>query len=343
MADNVQVINISEEDIVLGQRIISAASRHDLTALRILLKEGSANVRDPDNGTTPLHAAIASCKLEQNGSATVSVSEEAAAKVVEYLLANGAIWNDLNKENETPGCVALRLHLTKLYEIMVDAGVRAELLFAKLEELESPAGGNEVVEDTTPDSPEYDVSQDNHSYLKSSLRFQPGILLDSSDNAVMMSWENTIMTRHAETLLPTPGLRALNVGHGMGIVDTAIQAREPSQHHIIEAHPEVLAKLRENGWYDKANVTIHEGRWQDVLPKLIEHGVVFDAIFYDTFAEAYFALKNFFSEHVPSILDSNGRLGWYNGLGADRQICYDVYTKVSNGLLDRMSKSYSSL
>ena len=40
----------------------------------------------------------------------------------------------------------------------------------------------------------------------------------------MMDWETEIMTRHAETLLPTPGLRALNVGHGMGIVDAAIQA-----------------------------------------------------------------------------------------------------------------------
>ena len=148
----------------------------------------------------------------------------------------------------------------------------------------------------------------------------------------MMSWENTIMTRHAETLLPTPGLRALNVGHGMGIVDTAIQAREPSQHHIIEAHPQVLLKLRENGWFDKANVTIHAGRWQDILPKLIEEGVVFDAIYYDTFAEDYPALKSFFSEYVPSLLDSNGRLGWYNALGSDRQICYDVYTKVSSGL-----------
>jgi type IV protein arginine methyltransferase len=160
------------------------------------------------------------------------------------------------------------------------------------------------------------------------LRYRPGILLDESDNAVMMDWETQIMQRHAETLIPKKGLKVMNVGHGMGIVDTAIQTHDPAEHHIIEAHPQVHQRLREQGWYDKPNVFIHEGRWQDVLPKLVEQGVVLDAIYYDTFAEDYKALKEFFSEYVIQLLDHNGRFGWYNGLGADRQICYDIYTKV---------------
>jgi protein arginine N-methyltransferase 2 len=114
----------------------------------------------------------------------------------------------------------------------------------------------------------------------------------------------------------------------MGIVDTAILTHNPAMHHIVEAHPQVHQRLREQGWYDKPNVTIHEGRWQDVLPKLVKQGVVLDAIYYDTFAEDYDALKEFFSEYVIQLLDPAGKFGWYNGLGADRQICYDVYTKV---------------
>lgn len=114
----------------------------------------------------------------------------------------------------------------------------------------------------------------------------------------------------------------------MGIVDTAILTHDPAEHHIIEAHPQVHQRLREKGWYDKPNVKIHEGRWQDILPKLIEQGVVLDAIYYDTFAEDYKALKEFFSEYVVALLAKDGKFGWYNGLGADRQICYDVYTKV---------------
>jgi protein arginine N-methyltransferase 2 len=339
----------SESDILLARRILSAASRLDLPALKIQLKDDptGANVRDPSTGTTPLHEAIASGNTE---------NEDQVVKVVEYLFENGAIWNDLNKEDDTPGCVALKKGLKKVYETMVKAGVRAELLFGKLSAM-GLVGGNDDEEDeeeeqgeesdfkqTEVEEPkleieatEEDVSLDNHQYLKSQLRFREGILLDSSDNAVMMDWETTIMKRHATTLLTKPGLRAMNVGHGLGIVDTAIQSHSPAEHHIIEAHPQVLARLRQNGWYEKPGVRIHEGRWQDILPKLAQEGVILDAIYYDTFAEDYAALKEFFSEWVVQLMDEDGKFGWYNGLGADRQICYDVYTKVSSrGSLQRV-------
>lgn len=338
----------SEEDILLAQRIIGAAERHDVPALTILLKEGSANVQDPTAtvATSPLHAAIDACGKAADG----KEAGEKAVETVELLLQNGAIWNDLNKEDDTPGCIALRLGQKKIYDIMVEAGVRAEILFAKMEALglgssaveeeeeaevseDQPAAKKQKVssEDAKPiPDPKVldDVSLDNHAYLKSELRYKEGILLDESDNAVMMDWETQIMQRHAETINPTPGLKVMNVGHGMGIVDTAIQTHNPAEHHIVEAHPQVHKRLREQGWYDKPNVHIHEGRWQDVLPKLIEQGVVLDGIYYDTFAEDYAALREFFAEYVVQLLSKDGVFGWYNGLGADRQICYDVYTKV---------------
>lgn len=347
-------VSVSEGDVQLAQRIIGAAERHDVPALKVLLKEGSANVQDPTAtvATSPLHAAIAACGKSEDGK---EASEE-AVETVSLLLGNGAIWNDLNKEDDTPGCIALKLGQKKIYEMMVEAGVRAELLFSKMEAL--GLGGNDDVEEEVEEEVESasaepaakkqkvsedaakpvevvdervldDVSLDNKAYLKSQLRYKPGILLDESDNAVMMDWETQIMQRHAETIAPKKGLKLMNVGHGMGIVDTAIQTHEPSEHHIIEAHPQVHQRLREQGWYDKPNVIIHEGRWQDILPKLVEQGVVLDGIYYDTFAEDYNALKEFFAEYVIQLLAPDGKFGWYNGLGADRQICYDVYTKVS--------------
>ncbi|KAH7392614.1 S-adenosyl-L-methionine-dependent methyltransferase [Pyrenochaeta sp. MPI-SDFR-AT-0127] len=344
----------TEEDILLAKRIISAAERHDVPALKILLKEGSANVQDPTAtvATSPLHAAITSCGKVEEG----KEAGDDAVQTIELLLQNGAIWNDLNKEDETPGCIALRLGQKKIYDVMVDAGVRAEMLFAKMAALglgddaedeeeeeedesteEQPAAKKQkiseeeakVIQEVVEEQVLDDVSLDNRAYLKSQLRYKPGILLDESDNAVMMDWETQIMQRHAETLIPKPGLRTMNVGHGMGIVDTAILTHDPSEHHIIEAHPQVHQRLREQGWYDKPNVKIHEGRWQDILPKLVEQGVVLDAIYYDTFAEDYPALKEFFAEYVIQLLAKDGKFGWYNGLGADRQICYDVYTKVA--------------
>jgi protein arginine N-methyltransferase 2 len=350
-------LQATEEDVLMAKRIIGAAERHDVPALKILLKEGSANVQDPtaEVATSPLHAAIAACGKAEDG----KEAGNEAVQTVELLLQNGAIWNDLNREDDTPGCIALKLGQKKIYDIMVEAGVRAEILFAKMaalglgesgveeedvdevadeaEEEQPAAKKQKVSEEEVKEIPKQaeetetkldDVSLDNHAYLKSQLRYKDKILLDESDNAVMMDWEDQIMRRHAETINPKPGLKVMNVGHGMGLVDTAIQTHNPAEHHIIEAHPQVHQHLRETGWYDKPNVIIHEGRWQDILPKLVEQGVVLDGIYYDTFAEDYAALKEFFAEYVIQLLAKDGIFGWYNGLGADRQICYDVYTKV---------------
>ncbi|KAL8906658.1 MAG: hypothetical protein Q9171_006181 [Xanthocarpia ochracea] len=352
--------------------LLVAASRHDLKSLENLLRTVPASVQDPETGFTPLHAAIAGAIQSNEVSRVDGVSkggpnsgdteekghaDEAAVETAKLLLLNGAIWNDLDKKDETPGCIALRIGLKDLYNIMVDAGVRAEILLNRLdkyEQLEDQQSDDD--DDADPDDEMSSeatnvVQQDNRSinntsiiqpssqdpqpnqptYLSSSLSFHPDRILDSSTNSVMMSWENNLMSQTASLLAPSPGLRILNIGHGMGIIDSHFQSSSPSAHHIIEAHSSVLERMREQGWYDKTNVIIHEGRWQDILPKLIENedgGVLFDAIYFDTFAEPYSALRRFFEDFVIGLLDDNGRWGFFNGLGADRQICYDVYGKV---------------
>jgi type IV protein arginine methyltransferase len=136
------------------------------------------------------------------------------------------------------------------------------------------------------------------------------------------------MKMSADQLCPKPGLRTMNVGFGMGIVDSMFLANLPAEHHIVEAHPQVIARMKEQGWFNKPNVRVHQGKWQEVLPKLVEEGVTLDAMYYDTYAEDYKDLKQFFDEYVIALLESDGMFGFYNGLGADRQVCYDVYTKV---------------
>ncbi|KAL1970180.1 hypothetical protein VTN77DRAFT_6585 [Rasamsonia byssochlamydoides] len=364
------------------QEILLAASQHDIDKLRELIRsnnglENPVNVKDPETGYTPLHAAIAACEpddapngvhaddTEQQQQQQQQQSEqdkviEAGRETVKFLLQEGAIWNDLDNNDETPGCLARRLGLTELYELMVDAGVRAELLFNRLEgyerlpdgegegdeedkeekEEDNHATENEAQESqreasaeesgtaevTQPAAAEPDVT--NTRYLQSNLTFQNDRLLDSDQNGVMMAWETDIMAKTARKLLPRPGLRALNIGHGMGIVDGFFQEQSPSAHHIVEAHPEVIAEMKRKGWHEKPGVKIHEGRWQDVLPALVEQGETFDAIYYDTFAESYADFRQFLSEHVIGLLDPSGQWGFFNGMGADRQISYDVYQKV---------------
>jgi protein arginine N-methyltransferase 2 len=363
------------------QRLLLAASNHDIPQLLELLKTVPATAQDPESGFTPLHAAIAACEPDEeapisNGSNSgtganmeteIKGEREAAAKTVQVLLENGAIWNDLDANNETPGCVARRLGLDKIYQVMVDAGVRAELLLNRLDEYallqdDDDEGGDEdgdedddenieeEIQDeqansenigeqsgnknNTKDDDEEDVSKENSAYLTNPVSFTDVSLVDASYNAVMMEWERPLMEAHATHLLPRDGLRVLNIGHGMGIIDSLFQSHSPVNHHIVEAHPDVLERMKEQGWYEKPGVVIHSGSWHDILPNLVQETedgqeIVFDAIFFDTFAEDYKALKEFFSEWVVQLLDSDGRFGFFNGMGADRQVCYDVYTKVS--------------
>ncbi|KAK3070533.1 Arginine N-methyltransferase 2 [Teratosphaeriaceae sp. CCFEE 6253] len=428
MADPVDSIDTDTS----GDEVLLAASNHDIDTLRALLKTDPtlAKTQDSETGYSPLHAAIATCEADEDdededgdeagandeGDAVNrgALSEEGALATVRLLFENGAIWNELNNADETPGCLALQVGLKDVYEEIVAAGVRAELLFGRLDQYDLLPGDGEDEEPeqeqdddaivgfepspveprhTAPwhqangttagnangadnfegfepaPNPSYKVEDEakegapqlvegstaaagdttiedaaaaekitepalsnpnvnNADYLKSELTYSGDRLLDSDKNAVMMDWETEIMKISADQLAHRPGLRTMNVGHGMGIVDRMFLENEPAMHHIIEAHPAVIKRLRETGWYEKANVTIHQGRWQDVLPRLVAEGVVLDGIYYDTYAEDYKDLKEFFTEYVIALLEPSGKFGFYNGLGADRQVCYDVYTKV---------------
>lgn len=399
------------------EEILLASTNHDLDALRKLFRTHDAKVQDTDTGFSPLHAAIAACEPDNdvhqesgvNGAGDAingdALEEQSALATVQLLFENGAIWNELDKNDDTPGCLALRLGLMRVYDAIVDAGVRAELLFNRLDDYERLPDeadedmeghtGNESDDDIVgfdpapirneplprpvngPDefdglggfepspNPSYKIEDESASsggsgsassspnnssnteatnqtqpilsnpnvnsedYLRSELTYSGDRLLDSDKNAVMMDWETEIMKTSADKLCPRPGLKTMNVGFGMGIVDSMFLANSPAEHHIVEAHPQVIQRMREKGWFEKPNVRIHQGKWQDVLPKLINDGVELDAIYYDTYAEDYVDLKLFFDEYVIALLSTNGLFGFYNGLGADRQVCYDVYTKVS--------------
>ena len=341
------------------QEILLAASQHDIPTLKSLLTtytntfpdRRAVDVQDPETLFTPLHAAIAACETEDDpndGMAGKEQVAEEAREMVSFLLEEGAIWNQLDAQGETPGCVALRLGLGELYGLMVDAGVRAELLLNRLE-----GGGYEVLGDeededegegieeqekgasddqTGTNGGGIDHSQDvtSQQYLSSTLSLSGDRLLDAEQNSVMMAWEKDIMHKSADAILHESGLKVLNIGFGMGIIDSYIQGHtnKPSQHHIVEAHPDVLAEIKSKGWYEKEGVTIHEGKWQDVLPRLVAEGKIFDAIYFDTFAESYSDFREFFSENVIGLLEQGGKWSFFNGMGADRQISYDVYQKV---------------
>ena len=70
------------------------------------------------------------------------------------------------------------------------------------------------------------------------------------------------MEAQAKTVCQNGG-KILNVGFGMGYIDDAIQTYDIEHHTIIECHPDVWQKMREDGWMNKPNVECIFGTWQE--------------------------------------------------------------------------------
>ena len=69
-------------------------------------------------------------------------------------------------------------------------------------------------------------------------------LYDEDGKSVMMGWERPVMKKVSDLICFNKG-DILNIGFGMGIVDTYIQEHNPSSHTIIERHPDVIDKMKE--------------------------------------------------------------------------------------------------
>lgn len=155
----------------------------------------------------------------------------------------------MDRNNETPGCLARRLGQTQLYEAIKMHGVYAEVLLNYVERIES----------------DLDAGKSTHNkYLESNLEYDDsvGVLLDDRGAPVMMKWESEIMRASAEVLLPTIGTgRVLNIGFGMGIIDGYLQERKPESHVIVEAHPAVIQRMKDEQWDKRPDV--------EVLPHLL--------------------------------------------------------------------------
>lgn len=332
---------------------------------------------EPTTTTTPLHI-IATHIPEDASEAELQVVNE----MVQILLEYGAGWCLTDVNNETPGCILIRRKLkhTSIYDQIVDAGVRAELLLRKVSEYDM-----EVIEDTddldheqfgeipelvteeqatkepedqqvseqetkeTPATEEpkesepkaipdsEDPSHNQDAYLKSKLEYKNGALLtQSNQDGVMMEWETDLMKLGCESMYKgatvdgeaDSEVNILNIGFGMGIIDTMINEKNPTKHYICEAHPDVLAKMKQDGWYEKPNVVVLEGRWQEQLEKLLSKGdTYFNGIYYDTFSEHYQDMLELF-DYVVGLLKPHGVFSFFNGLGADRQVIYEVYKKL---------------
>lgn len=334
------------------QKLLSAGVPATYTLEQIAaFEQGREGEDDEDaSNTTPLHVLARS--LPQDLSKD---EEQVVLDLMNLLFEYGAGWNFIDYEQKTIGDLLLENGQSRdglLYSRLVDAGVSAEILLRKInggeiefieepveeeeeEEEETPAQEETVTQETGEVAPDAvadaapDTATDQNAYLESKLEYtKDSLVTDENRDGVMMDWETAIMEKAAESICSNENATVLNIGFGMGIIDAAIQSHHPKNHYICEAHPDVLKKMKDDGWYSKPGVVVLEGRWQDRLNELLDQGeVFFDGIYYDTFSEHYEDMLELY-DVIVGLLKPDGVFSFFNGLGADRQLCYDVYKKI---------------
>nr|CDS26613.1 Ankyrin [Hymenolepis microstoma] len=334
----------SQEDI----RLIIAASEDDLSQVKSLNESGNGDIcfQDPETGMSVLMAAAGSGHIE----------------IVRYLLDEGAPWNAVDRKYRCAGDYASMNGHQAIVDLIMDHAVMSEMILSIAETEESTdiptnlptlkeaaaikAANQESTDESTP-------SKLNAAYLSSRLDYtkEGDRLVDTSTQlAVMMDWERPLMAMHAswitfsdvEPSQRPENIRTLNVGFGMGIVDNEIMKHAPGHHTIIEAHPQVYEKMLESGWTQRAGVTVHLGRWQDVIPRLeseIANGKLlpFDGVFFDTYAEDDHDL-NQFHRHLPKIMSQHprARYSYYNGMCPDSVFFHGVACETTRLRLERL-------
>lgn len=100
-----------------------------------------------------------------------------------------------------------------------------------------------------------------------------------SGQHVMHDWQEPLMRELASAVTERHG-DVLEIGFGLGLSATHIQARRPRSHVIVEANERVAASARRwRARHPSADIRIVHAKWQDVLDELDR----FDGILFDTY------------------------------------------------------------
>jgi type IV protein arginine methyltransferase len=352
--DTTNVAAASAENKV--ERMIQACRDGNLHIISTLLTEDAswyASQQDATTGTSPLMAAASVGNVQ----------------LVRHLLQAGAPWNAMDRNGQCAGNFATQHEHWSVVNVLVDWAVQAELLLGRVqynqrrEQKQQQQQQQQPVTFTTGSSSNSNTSKNlpvqhepstKPDYLQQPLSYTADgrALLDRDQDAVMMEWERPIMRAHAQILMEEQTETAsavsgvaqanrrargnnktvLNVGFGMGIIDTILQQDEysPRRHYIIEAHPDVYQHMMETGWDQKPNVVILFGKWQDVIPQLVaalqkNDDFQLDAIFFDTYGEHYLDMQDFHELVVqPLLAKPHGIYSFFNGLAPDNLFFHGV-------------------
>jgi tRNA A58 N-methylase Trm61 len=124
---------------------------------------------------------------------------------------------------------------------------------------------------------------------------------------IIMSYqEDLIMDLSAEKVCQNGG-DILNVGYGLGVVDSYIKTYNINSHHIIEIHPQLYQNAIDNGYND-----VYLGDWRDVIENFKYNNKKFDGIYFDTHDIGGLDEWWDFCNQVDSLLNSGGVYSYFN-------------------------------
>ena len=341
-----------------NDRLMQAAEAGDVAAIQSLCAAGGEPFyQETIHGSSVLMVAATHGKLA----------------AVNALLALGAPWNAVDRKGRCAGTVALNAGHQEIVNRMVEAGVESELMFYDIEKkakalrkqqqpsqtttatttTTTSTTSNATTPTTTPTTttpPTTTVpsGMTSDGYVKQKLKYvgrgAAAALVDERGAGVMMQWEKPLMEAHAKILCmfstqEKRGADVLNVGFGMGLIDTAIQnmaaqGHAPRTHTIIEAHPDVYQKMLNDGWDKRPGVRIFHGRWQDVLRERGQELGDFDGVFFDTFDDVDHMRD--FMDHLPTLVRPGGIYSFFNGLCPENIIFQGVACQVIKLELEQM-------
>lgn len=290
-ADVERALALEDSQIVghLASELFDACKKGQFVDVNDLISRGAdLRYQEEEYGRSPLMVAAA----------------EGCTQAVRALLMNGAPWNAQDKNEQSAGDYARDAEHTDVFSMLLEWACLSEDVLRE-------ANAHEK------------LAKENLDYLQQKLEFSDDKLLDANGEAVMMEWEKPIMIAHANVVCQNGG-DILNVGFGMGLVDAAIQEYCPASHTIIEAHPDVHARMLALGWHKRPGVRVLFGRWEDVAPQL----GTYNGIFFDTYAEHYDHMRAFHAL-LPKILKPGGIYSFFNGLAPRCSFFHDVYCRMA--------------
>ena len=135
---------------------------------------------------------------------------------------------------------------------------------------------------------------------------EDGVLRHPMAPLLMSYQEEYLMLKSAEVVCRNGG-NILNVGYGLGIIDSFIKTHSITSHHIIELHPQLHQNAVNAGY-----TNVHLGDWRDILPTFISQGTKFNGIYFDTHNIGPIDDWYDFSQQVDSILAPGGIFSYFN-------------------------------